>query len=98
MTDEDLLKSIAHFEAALRQDPNYSLAYTGLADAYSLFAFLGILPPREAFQRAKQFTTTALEIDKDLPEAHASLASIHRLFDWDWPRAEAGYLKALDLN
>jgi TolB-like protein/Flp pilus assembly protein TadD len=98
MTEDDLLKSIAHFEAALRQDPNYSLAYTGLADTYSLFAFLGILPSREACRRAKQLTTAALEIDEDLAEAHASLASVHRLFDWDWPRAEAGYLKALELN
>ncbi len=98
MTEDDLLKSIAHFESALRQDPNYSLAYTGLADTYSLFALLDILPPREACRRAKHLTTTALEIDGDLAEAHASLASVHRLFDWDWPRAEAGYLKALDLN
>lgn len=98
MTEEDLHKSIAHFEAALREDPNYSLAYTGLADTYSLFAFLGILAPREACRRAKQLTKAALEIDDELAEAHASSASVRRVFDWDWPAAEAGYLRALELN
>jgi tetratricopeptide (TPR) repeat protein len=98
MTEEDLRKSIAHFEAALRQDSDYALAYTGLADAYSRFAFLGILPPREAYRRVKQLVTIALELDQELAEAHASLANIKRLFEWDWPGAEAAFLKALELN
>jgi Tfp pilus assembly protein PilF len=98
MTEEDLHKSIAHFEAALRQDPNYSLAYAGLADTWTLFAFLGILTPRDACRRAKHFTKAALEIDDELAEAHAASASVRRVFDWDWPGAEAGYLRALDLN
>jgi TolB-like protein/Flp pilus assembly protein TadD len=98
MTEEDLRKSIAHFEAALRQDSDYSLAYTGLADAYSMFAFLGVLPPRDAYRRVKQFVTIALELDRELAEAHASFAGIKRLFEWDWPGAEAAFLKALELN
>ncbi|MGI9073623.1 MAG: winged helix-turn-helix domain-containing protein [Bryobacteraceae bacterium] len=98
MTEEDLRKSIAHFEAALRQDSDYSLAYTGLADTYSLFAFLGILPPRDAYRRVKQLVTIALELDQELAEAHASLASIKRSFERDWPGAEAAFLKALELN
>jgi Tfp pilus assembly protein PilF len=98
MTEEDLHKSIAHFEAALRQDPNYSLAYAGLADTWTLFAFLGILTPREACRRAKHLTKAALEIDDELAEAHAASASVKRVFDWDWPGAEAGYLRALELN
>jgi TolB-like protein/Tfp pilus assembly protein PilF len=98
MTEEDLRMSIAHFEAALRQDPDYSLAYTGLADTYSLFAFVGILPPRDAYRRVKQLVKIALELDQDLAEAHASLASIKRLFERDWPGAEAAFLKALELN
>jgi len=98
MTEEDLRKSIAHFEAALSEDPDYALAYTGLADTYSLFAFLGVLAPREAYRRAKQLATAALEIDDELAEAQASSASVKRVFDWDWPGAEAGYLRALELN
>jgi adenylate cyclase len=98
MTEEDLHKGIAHFEAALRQDPNYCLAYIGLADTYTLFAFLGILAPREACRRSKQLMKAALEIDDELAEAHALSARLKRLFDWDWPGAEAGYLRALELN
>jgi adenylate cyclase len=90
--------SIAHFEAALRQDSDYSLAYTGLADTYSLFAVLGVLPPRDAYRRVKQLVTIALELDEELAEAHASFASIKRLFERDWPGAEAAFLKALELN
>jgi adenylate cyclase len=98
MTEEDLRKSIAHFEAALSEDPDYSLAYTGLADTYTLFAFLGILAPREAHRQVKHLTRAALELDEDLAEAHACLANVKRIFDWDWPGAEAGYLRALELN
>jgi TolB-like protein len=98
MTEEDLRKSIAHFEAALRQDSDYSLAYTGLADTYSLFAVLGVLPPRDAYRRVKKLVMVALELDEELAEAHASLASIKRLFEKDWPGTEAAYLRALELN
>jgi DNA-binding winged helix-turn-helix (wHTH) protein len=98
MSEEDLHKSIAHFEAALRQDPSYSLAYTGLADAYSLFALLGVLAPGEAHRRAREPAMAALDQDEELVEAHASLATVNRLFNWDWPRAETGYLRALQRN
>lgn len=98
MTEEDLRKSIAHFEAALRQDSDYSLAYTGLADTYILFAFLGILLPRDAYRRVKHLVAVALELDEQLAEAHASFANIKRLFEKDWPGAEAAFLKALELN
>jgi TolB-like protein/tetratricopeptide (TPR) repeat protein len=98
LTEEDLRKSVAYFDAALRQDPRYALAYTGLADAYSLFAFLGMVPAKEAHALSEKFTTSALSIDSELAEAHASLASVKHLYDWDWEGAEAEYLRALDLN
>lgn len=96
--EDDLRKSIAHFEAALAQDPRYALAYAGLADVYSLFAFLGVLSSADAHRRAYEFAHTALQIDDELAEAHASLAGIKKLFDRDWIGAEAGYLRALELN
>jgi TolB-like protein/tetratricopeptide (TPR) repeat protein len=98
MTEEDLRKSIAHFQASLSEDPDHALSYAGLADTYTLFAFLGILAPREAHRQVKHLTRTALEIDGDLAEAYASLANVKRVFDWDWPGAEAAYLRALELN
>jgi TolB-like protein/tetratricopeptide (TPR) repeat protein len=98
MNEEDLRKSIAYFEAALRQDPRYALAYAGLADAYNLCAFLGTVPASEARARSEEFTAKALSVDDGLAEAHASLASVRHLYEWDWQGAEEEYLKALDLN
>jgi TolB-like protein len=98
MSEGDLHKSIAHFEAALAEDPNYALAHTGLADTYCLFAFMGVITAREAYARALQSTMAGLRIDQDLAEAHASLASLKKLYEWDWPGAEAEYLRALELN
>lgn len=98
MSEEDLRKSIAHFQAALAQDPRYALAYAGLADVYSLFAFMGVLPSASAHARTREFAMAALEIDGRLAEAHVSLAGVKKLFDWDWTGSEAEYLRALELN
>jgi TolB-like protein/tetratricopeptide (TPR) repeat protein len=98
MTEEDLRKSIAHFEVALAQDPRYALAQTGLADVYSLSAVLGLLPPATAHARARELAMAALEIDEELAEAHVSLAGVKKLFEWDWIGSEAEYLRALELN
>ncbi len=98
LSEEDLRRSIAHFESALKQDPKCAVAYTGLANIYSLFALLGVLPAAVAYNRVREFITAALQIDPNLPEAHAALASLKKLFDWDWPGAEREYLTALQLN
>ena len=96
--EADLRKSVACFESAIKQDPKYALAYTGLADVYNVFALLGALAPAVAHERVKGLAVTALQIDDGLPEAHASLADAKRVFEWDYAAAEAGYLKALDLD
>ncbi len=98
LNEADLGKSIAHFELAIAHDPSYALAYAGLADTYSLFAFLGMLPSATARSRAEELTMMALQIDSDLAEAHASLATIKGIFDRDYPAAESEYRRALQLN
>jgi TolB-like protein/Flp pilus assembly protein TadD len=98
MTEEALRMSVAYFEAALAEDPNYALAYTGLADTYGLFAFLDIMSAGEALPRAKEMALAALRIDGELAEAHASLAGVKKLYEWDWDGAEEEYLRALELN
>jgi TolB-like protein/tetratricopeptide (TPR) repeat protein len=98
MTEDDLRKSIAYFESAIAHDADYALAYAGLADAYNLFAFMGVLSPAAAYSRAKKLAVTALEIDGELAEAHTSLAGIKKLFDWDWTGAEREYIRALQLS
>jgi tetratricopeptide (TPR) repeat protein len=98
MTEEDLRKSIAHFESAIKQDPRCAVAYAGLASAYSLFALLGLLPAAAVHVRIRDYAMAALEIDDTLAEAHATLAGVKKFFDWDWAGAEKEYLAALHLD
>jgi TolB-like protein/Flp pilus assembly protein TadD len=98
MTEEDLHKSVAYFEAALAVEPECALAYTGLADALSLFAVMGTLPSRVALPRAREYALAAIRTDSRLAEAHVSLAEVKKLYDWDGAAAEAEYKRALELN
>jgi DNA-binding winged helix-turn-helix (wHTH) protein/Tfp pilus assembly protein PilF len=98
LTEDDLHKSVAYFEAALSQDQGCALAYAGLADTYSMFALLNMLPAREAYPRAKEMAMAALRTDPDLGEAHAALAVVKRLFEWDWAGARAEHVRALELS
>jgi DNA-binding winged helix-turn-helix (wHTH) protein/Flp pilus assembly protein TadD len=98
LTPEDLHKSVAYFESALARDPGYALAYTGLADTYTQFAFQGMLPAQESFAHAKKFAEAALRSDDQLAETHTSIAGVKRYCDWDWTGAEAAYRRALQLN
>jgi tetratricopeptide (TPR) repeat protein len=98
MTEDDLRKSVAYFEAALAADPDCALAYAGLADTHCLFAHLGIVAATEAHGRASEFTSAALRMDGKLAEAHIALGSIKKLYEWDWTGAEAAYRQALALK
>lgn len=93
-----LKKSVEYFERALREDPNYALAYVGLADSYQLLAEYKGLATNEAYSRARINATRALEIAPDLAEAHNSLAYTQAFFDWDFARGEASFKRALELN
>ena len=98
LSEDDLRKSIAYFESAIEQDAGFAPAYAGLADAYCLCALLGVMAPADARRRAQPLTTTALQIDRELPEARVSLANVKKLFDRDWRGAEAECLRALESN
>lgn len=93
---EWIRKAIESFEAAIQADPNYALAYSGLADCYSLV--VSGLPPLERMPKAKAAAQKALQIDDTLAEAHASLGFIKYKFDWDWPAAEEEFRRAIELN
>jgi len=97
-TEEGAKKAIEHFEKALQRDPGYSLAYTGLADAYAVMALLEFVPPKEAFPKAREAARKALEIDGKLAEAHASLGLVSFQYDWDWQGAEKELKRAIELN
>ena len=85
-----------YFEQAIARDSHYGLAYSGLAESYA-FGEIG-LPPEEAFPKARDAATRALEIDETLGEAHAALAQVAFLWDWDWPAAEKQFKRALELT
>jgi TolB-like protein/DNA-binding winged helix-turn-helix (wHTH) protein/Flp pilus assembly protein TadD len=99
-TGDGLRKAIDYFALAIEKDPTFAPAYSGLADAYALSGDweYGILPPQDAFVRAKAAATTALTLDDKLAEAHTSLAFALDLYAWDWPAAESAYRRALALN
>ena len=95
-TQEGLRQGIQNFEQAVALDPHYALAYTGLADCYSLQS--GLISPREVFPKAKAAAIKALEIDEDLAEAHAALGYIKFNYDWDWLDSEREFKRAIQLN
>ena len=97
-TDEGFKKAIGYFQDAITKDGSYALAYTGLADCYTLRSDYGFLDPREGYALAKGAVTLALKYDESLAEAHTSLASIKAVTDWDWQGAENEYRRAIELN
>jgi serine/threonine protein kinase/tetratricopeptide (TPR) repeat protein len=92
-----LEKAIRHFEHALAKDPNYALAYHGLADAYCVPGLWGFLPGAEVLPKALAAATRAVELAPELAESRTSLGFV-QLLSWDWDAAESSLLHAIDLN
>jgi TolB-like protein/Tfp pilus assembly protein PilF len=97
-TEEDLNKAIEYFEQAIEEDPNYSLAYVGLADSYIVLPDYSHFPPKKGYPKAKETALKALEIDNTLAEAYPSLAMVKATYEWDWPGGERDYKRAIELN
>ncbi|HET7752137.1 MAG TPA: protein kinase [Terriglobales bacterium] len=97
-TEEGLNKGIRRFQQALERDPNYALAYAGLADSYNMLAWWQFVSSNEAGPKAKQAALKALELDPSLPEARASLGLEKAVYEWDWVGAEKEFNEALRLN
>jgi TolB-like protein/DNA-binding winged helix-turn-helix (wHTH) protein/tetratricopeptide (TPR) repeat protein len=89
---------IAYFQQAIGVDPNYALAYTGLADAYRGRTVGGEMPSAEFMPKARAAALRAIEIDDTLAEAHANLGHIMFWYDWDWGAAENQHRRALQLD
>ena len=96
-TPEDIKKAIGYFNQAIDLEPNYALAFVGLADSYIVLPQFGELPAREAFPKAHEAVLKALAIDDSLGEAHASLAAVNET-GGEFARAEQEYKRALELN
>jgi TolB-like protein/DNA-binding winged helix-turn-helix (wHTH) protein/Tfp pilus assembly protein PilF len=90
--------SIEFFQQAIKADPNYALAYAGLADAYRARSVGGEMPSVESMPKARAAANKAIEIDDTLAEAHANLGHIYFWYDWDWSAAENQHKRALALD
>ncbi len=97
-SEEGIRNAAGYFQKAIEEDPSYALAYTGLADSYSILAAFGIAAPRDVFPKAKAAVSRALEIDSTLAEAHVSLAIILQHYEWNWLESEKEYERAIELD
>jgi eukaryotic-like serine/threonine-protein kinase len=87
-----------YFQLALEKDPNYALAYSGLADVWLMRTDTGYLAPSEVLDKAKAYALKALELDPSLAEPHVSLANISLDLDHDWAAAEQHFKRAIQVN
>ncbi len=97
-SEDGLKTAIRYFEQAIEKDPQYALAWAGIADSYSLLGEYGNIPRKEIYPKAEAAVNKALEIDNRLAEVHTSLASILMFRKWDWANSEKEFKLALELN
>jgi TolB-like protein/thioredoxin-like negative regulator of GroEL len=95
-TREGIEKSLQYFQEALTKNPDYALAYAGMAAAFNLQT--GMVAPKVAFAKALDAVQKALQLDPKLVEAHATLGWIRMAFNWDWAGAENELKQAMQLN
>jgi len=96
-TEEGVKKAIVYFQQAIEKDPNYALAYAGLADSYIVLPDYSSISPKGLYPKANKAIQRALEIDGTLAEAHTSLAQI-KFRCWDWESSEREFQRAIELN
>ncbi len=97
-TEEDMRRSIDLYKDAIKLDPNFALAYVGLAEAYNTMPSFPYAAPHDVDPFAREAVKKALEIDPELPEAHTMAGMIAATYDWDWTKAETEFKRALELD
>ena len=99
-TEDGLRRGAQYFQQAIAADPTYALAYSGMADSYSLLGSIGTagMPPNTAMPLAKSAAQKAIELDPDLADGHVSLALVKLSYDWDLAGAAREFSRALELN
>jgi TolB-like protein/Tfp pilus assembly protein PilF/predicted Ser/Thr protein kinase len=98
LTPPELDAALHYFEQALETDPNYALAYSGIAFVWTGRQQMGLVIPSEATPKAKDAVLKALALDNTLAEAHYTLAAIKTWNDWDWEGGEQAFKRALELK
>lgn len=97
-TIEGLAKALVCFYEAIALDPDFALAYTGVADYYNYLSVFGIMSPGESFPAAKEAATKAIELDDTLAEAYTSLGIVEFGYEWNFVKAEKLFKRAIELN
>jgi serine/threonine protein kinase/tetratricopeptide (TPR) repeat protein len=98
MTEDGLAKSFVLFHKAVAADANYAHAYCGIANYYNWLGVIGVLPPSECFVPALEAAKTAVRLDPNLSEAHASLGFSLHVGEFEWADAEMHFRRAIELN
>ena len=91
-------EGMALMEKALTLDPEYGLAWAGLAEVYIVFGYYGLKTPEEARAKAVDAANRAVRFAPDLAEAHCALGMVNLLFEWDWDTAERAFKRGMALN
>jgi len=99
-SEAGLTKAINYFELATKDEPQYALAYAGLADCYGIIgaAIVGTVPAKEVAPKAEAAAIRAIELGPNLAESQTSMATVRLNYDWDWAGAERGFRRAIELN
>jgi adenylate cyclase len=97
-TAPDLKRAIDFFQQAIQIDSSYAVAYSGIADCYTALGYGSFLAPKDAFPKAKEAATKALQLDSTLAEPHASMGYYKFYYDWDWAAAEQEFRHAIASN
>ena len=97
-TGESLKQAAELYRQAIEKDPNYALAYSGLAETYVLFSSYDVAAADDSMPQAKAAAMRALEIDDSLPEAHTALGFYLSNYEWERANSEKEYRRAIELN
>lgn len=97
-TKEDMLKSIELYREAIALDPNFPLAYVGVAESFAVMPSYPYISPKGGMAQAKPVIAKALELDAELPEAHTVAGMIAATYDWDWAESERRFKRSLELD
>jgi serine/threonine-protein kinase len=95
---DSLSKALNSFQAAIDKDPNFALAYAGMAGVFAGLGNLNLAPPAEMWPKAKAALQKALSLDNNLAEAHAGAAALAFFYEWDWDAAGRSFDRVLSLN
>jgi len=97
-TEEGLKKAVEFFENALKEDPEYALAHSGLSDAYGLLTNYGVRGPADVWTKSASHAATGVMLDPQAVETRTTLAHVKAIQDWDWKGAEQEFLAAISIS